>query len=120
MKEKNDQESRVGDSQYDPPSAGPLEHELGPTLDEDDIAWLNAPMGPVGSSVQEKAHAYLSRLLVRHAPQCEPLPDLMGLCTQIDNLLTGLRSDTSGGNQLPSGLRGDPGAPRTVNAPSRE
>jgi hypothetical protein len=35
------------------------------------------------------AHAYLSRLLTHHAPQCEPLPDLLGVCTQIDNLLTG-------------------------------
>lgn len=39
-----------------------------------------------------QAHGYLSRLLVHAAPQCEPFPDLLGLCTQIDNLLTGYRS----------------------------
>lgn len=37
-----------------------------------------------------QAHAYLSRLLTACAPTCEPLPDLMGVCTQIDNLLAGL------------------------------
>jgi NTP pyrophosphatase (non-canonical NTP hydrolase) len=41
-------------------------------------------------TVEQEAHGYLSRLLTHHAPQCEPLPDLMGLCTQIDNLLVGL------------------------------
>jgi chromosome segregation ATPase len=35
------------------------------------------------------AQAYLARLLTHHAPTCEPLPDLDGLCSQIDNLLTG-------------------------------
>lgn len=40
----------------------------------------------------KEAHAYLSRLLTHCAPTCEPLPDLYGVCTQIDNLLTGLRS----------------------------
>jgi hypothetical protein len=35
-------------------------------------------------------HAYLSRLLTHYAPDCEPLPDLLGLCSQVDNLLTGL------------------------------
>lgn len=37
----------------------------------------------------EQAHGYLSRLFTHHAPQCTPLPDLMGICTQIDNLLAG-------------------------------
>ena len=37
-----------------------------------------------------QAHGYLSRVFVHHAPQCMPLPDLMGVCTQIDNLLTGM------------------------------
>jgi len=32
-----------------------------------------------------EACAYLSRLFKHVAPQCEPLSDLMGLCTQIDN-----------------------------------
>jgi hypothetical protein len=41
--------------------------------------------------VEEEAYGYLSRLFVRYAPQCEPLPTLLGVVTQIDNLLTGLR-----------------------------
>jgi hypothetical protein len=40
---------------------------------------------------EETAHAYLSRLLKSYAPQCEPLPSLTGLCSQIDNLLCGMR-----------------------------
>lgn len=36
--------------------------------------------------------AYLSRLLRSWAPQVEPLPDLLGLCTQIDNYVVGLRA----------------------------
>lgn len=36
---------------------------------------------------ERDAHAYLSRLLTHYAPECEPLPDLLGLCSQIDNLL---------------------------------
>ncbi len=38
------------------------------------------------------AHAYLSRLFKHYAPQCEPLDTLLGVCTQIDNLLVGLAS----------------------------
>jgi hypothetical protein len=41
---------------------------------------------------QANAYVYLSRLLTHYAPQCQPLPDLMGLCTQIDNLLVHLSS----------------------------
>jgi hypothetical protein len=37
-----------------------------------------------------EAHAYLSRLIVHYAPQCEPLPTLLGVCSQIDNLLEAL------------------------------
>jgi hypothetical protein len=36
----------------------------------------------------EQAHSYLDRLLQNTHPQCEPLPDLWGLCTQIDNMVT--------------------------------
>lgn len=39
---------------------------------------------------RDEAHSYLSRVFVGRAPQCEPLPDMLGVCTQIDNLLTGL------------------------------
>jgi hypothetical protein len=40
----------------------------------------------------EEAYGYLSRLFKSCAPQCEPFPDLMGLATQIDNLIAGLRA----------------------------
>lgn len=57
----------------------------------------STPVEPAGASEPPseaaQAHAYLSWLLVHAAPQCEPLPDLMGLCTQIDNLLTGLQGE---------------------------
>jgi hypothetical protein len=39
----------------------------------------------------DRAYAYLSRLFVVCAPQCEPLPTLLGVCTQIDNLIAGYR-----------------------------
>jgi len=39
----------------------------------------------------DKAYGYLRRVFEICAPQCEPLPDLMGLCTQIDNLIAGYR-----------------------------
>lgn len=39
----------------------------------------------------EQARGYAERLFRSWAPQCEPLPDLLGLLTQIDNYVTGLR-----------------------------
>lgn len=39
-----------------------------------------------------KAREYLSTLLTHYHPKCEPLPDLMGVCTQIDNMTTEIRS----------------------------
>jgi hypothetical protein len=43
-----------------------------------------------------QAYDYLVRLLQHYAPQCEPLPDLLGLISQIDNLLVGLASRQGG------------------------
>ena len=40
---------------------------------------------------EDAAYQYLAHLFAICAPQCEPLPDLMGLCTQIDNLIVGYR-----------------------------
>jgi len=40
---------------------------------------------------ERKAYGYLGRLFLHCAPQCVLLPDLMGLCTQIDNLIVGYR-----------------------------
>ena len=48
------------------------------------------PAPPRRGRIEREAHAYLSRLLTHYAPDCEPLPDLLGLCSQIDNLLTGM------------------------------
>lgn len=41
----------------------------------------------------ESAHGYLSRMFKGYAPQCEPLPDLLGVCTQVDNLIAGMRPE---------------------------
>jgi len=70
----------------------------------------------------QEAHGYLSRLLTHYASQCEPLADLLGVCSQIDNLLVGFgeqaqelerlreyvqhKWDCSYGQHLPG--RGDP------------
>ena len=45
---------------------------------------------------RDEARAYLSRLLAHHAPGCEPLDDLLGVCTQIDNLLCGMMTVQEG------------------------
>lgn len=47
--------------------------------------------GPATPSEAEQAYGYLSRVFEVVAPQCKPLPTLMGLCTQIDNYIAGLR-----------------------------
>lgn len=39
---------------------------------------------------KEEAYGYLSRLFLHCAPQCEVLPSLLGVCTQIDNYIAGL------------------------------
>jgi hypothetical protein len=40
----------------------------------------------------EEGKAYLSRLFKSLAPQCEPLSDLRGLVTQIDNYIAGMNT----------------------------
>lgn len=42
---------------------------------------------------RDAAHGYLSRLIQTLHPEVQPLPDLMGTCTQIDNIAAGLRAD---------------------------
>jgi hypothetical protein len=42
---------------------------------------------------RDEARAYLSRLLQIRHPTVEPLPDLLGVCTQIDNALAGLLAE---------------------------
>ena len=46
---------------------------------------------PATRQARDEAREYLTRLLKTCAPQCEPLPTLEGLCTQIDNLIAGYR-----------------------------
>ena len=50
------------------------------------------PFPPEAKEVDDVADAwvYLSNVLQAVAPEVEPLPDLMGLCSQIDNLIAGL------------------------------
>jgi len=40
---------------------------------------------------QDNAYGYASRLFKHLAPQCIPLPDTLGVLTQLDNYITGLR-----------------------------
>ena len=47
-------------------------------------AALASPAG-----IEASAYQYLCRMFEHCAPQCTPLPDLVGLCTQIDNLIAG-------------------------------
>lgn len=42
---------------------------------------------------RDEAYRYLRHIFEHIAPQCTPLPDLMGMCTQIDNALAGARKD---------------------------
>lgn len=56
------------------------------------VAPTPQPDARVQKEVAE-AHAYLAGVLKTVAPQCQPLPDLLGLCTQIDNYIAGTRSD---------------------------
>jgi len=42
---------------------------------------------------RDEARAYLSRLLQSMPSTVEPLPDLHGVCTQIDNALVGLLAE---------------------------
>lgn len=51
---------------------------------------------------ESEAYRYLRRVFEHCAPQCQALPDMLGLCTQIDNLIAGYRIDL--------GLMPDPAA----------
>jgi hypothetical protein len=42
---------------------------------------------------RDKAQGYLSRCLQTLYPNIEPLPDLLGVCTQIDNVLAGQQAE---------------------------
>ena len=52
---------------------------------------LDIPQGATLDKQEREARGYLSRLLAHYAPELEPLPDLLGLCTQIDTVLVWLR-----------------------------
>jgi hypothetical protein len=44
---------------------------------------------------RDKAQGYLSRCLQSLYPNIEPLPDLLGVCTQIDNVLAGQKVENA-------------------------
>lgn len=53
-----------------------------------------------------EAYGYLTRLFKTYAPQCEPLGDLLGVCSQIDNMLVGMREKaTPAAVQVPEHAR---------------
>jgi hypothetical protein len=45
------------------------------------------------SDIRDKARGYLSRYLQALYPNIEPLADLLGVCTQIDNVLAGQQAE---------------------------
>jgi len=47
------------------------------------------------SDIRDKAQGYLSRCLLALYPNIEPLPDLLGVCTQIDNVLAGQQAENA-------------------------
>lgn len=53
----------------------------------------NSPESPDGSSEAKQARDDLAHLFKHYAPQCEPMKSLMGVVSQIDNLLVGMRDD---------------------------
>jgi hypothetical protein len=44
---------------------------------------------------RDKAQGYLSRCLQSLYPNIEPLPDLLGVCTQIDIVLAGQKAENA-------------------------
>lgn len=44
---------------------------------------------------ETEAYQYLKRLFLHMAPQCCVLPDLLGVCTQVDNAIAGLKIDNA-------------------------
>lgn len=44
---------------------------------------------------ESEAYQYLKRLFLHLAPQCCVLPDLLGVCTQVDNAIAGLKIDNA-------------------------
>jgi len=44
---------------------------------------------------RDKAQGYLLRCLQSLYPNIEPLPDLLGVCTQIDNVLAGQKAENA-------------------------
>jgi len=47
------------------------------------------------SDIHDKAQGYLSRCLQALYPKIEILPDLLGVCTQIDNVLAGQQAENA-------------------------
>ncbi len=45
------------------------------------------------NNIENEVYQYLKKELKRWEPKIEPLPTLLGLCTQIDNYVSGLSQD---------------------------
>ena len=58
----------------------------------EDIGYWNETADRLEAENAE-AYGYLKRLFQHMAPQCTPLPDLLGVCTQVDNAIAGLKID---------------------------
>lgn len=53
---------------------------------------------------RDEAYRYLRGIFEHVAPQCTPLPDLIGICTQVDNALAGARIDADAGRMVVASL----------------
>lgn len=96
---------------FDPGSTHFSQQHLGPQLTEYTGNRIATALERIADALGKpkeavEAHGYLSRMFKNCAPQCEPLPDLLGVCTQIDNLIAGYRIKT-GEHKAPYPL-GDP------------
>lgn len=66
---------------------------------QDVLASMRLPEpNPTVDREADDAYRYLCRLFAHVAPQCTPLPDLMGVCTQIDNYIAGFKMDDGQGD----------------------
>jgi len=53
----------------------------------------------------DRARSYLGGLLVHYHPTCEPLPDISGVCMQIDNVMTEIQTSRARIAKLEAALR---------------
>lgn len=89
---------------------------------EDDDQSRPPSLSPSGRDADQaatitEAHGYLSRLFVHYAPECKPLPSLLGVVSQIDNLLVSLTTADKAHGSAPDVLSEASASPGRSAAP---